>query len=643
MDSEATSNVLGMRWDLGEARPLHGSATVRPARLDSEADLTALAEIHPIPPSVDGGNVVADVSRSAGVTDQHLLEVLDVGMTGTPAQLYVVTEMWDDVLEPGAVGEAALREVALREVAAAAASALSALHEADRLHGCLHRASLRRVCDVWKLAPAGLADVQQTDVAPYRPPGLHVMEPPSAAADLWNLGIVLHELANGRLLRPGEQPEVADAPVIHHLVGRLLQKDPKTRPSADDVLGILDRTPVGALPTEPAAATVRTTMNDVGVPEAPPRPPASDRGDRRDLGAATSAHESASTEASATDPPFGLSKTVMAGAVAAVLVLVAAIAIAPLLSDDPIDPQGGSTAGGDTVGGTTAEVTERGTEGPLPTTDSSVTGVVELGALEVGDCVEVALDQGLFSTVERVACDAEHRAEVIAVADPPTAGDGADYPGRRSLSEFGDELCGASFVGYVGSSAFDTVLGHQAVVPTFGDWQSGDRQSVICLATRFDGGSLDRSVADGYQQFRIIDGSTTSVGKIIPGKCFNVESGDLSSTGKRQDVTVVGCLSLHRYEVFDVVELPIEESDETGLSPEPDRYQELADLSLEECALRWDELTPLAGAGPAEVRRIMPDVYDWQVGDRSYACVIAWENPIASSAVLNHNLDSDSG
>ncbi|MEM9891998.1 MAG: septum formation family protein [Actinomycetota bacterium] len=227
-----TGRVIG-RWGVDEGRPLHGAARLHGARpLGDDSGPERLLEVHPVDPA-EADAVVADIRRAAAITGTGLVTILDVGRTRIDETevVYVVTTRWDELLGP-----TAFDDDELVTLARSLARGLATLHRSGLTHGAIHRQAVRRIGGDWQLAPAGLGPVADLAAAPYRPPGLHVVEPPSSAADMWSLGVLVHELGAGYLLRPGETPRLPGLPRSEQLAQGLVVADPGHRLTADQVV-----------------------------------------------------------------------------------------------------------------------------------------------------------------------------------------------------------------------------------------------------------------------------------------------------------------------------------------------------------------------------------------------------------------------
>lgn len=626
-----SGNVIG-RWQLGPGVTLHGQATVHPARLIGATDGDdRLVELHPL---TDDGNeadaLVSAIRQASQISHPGLLTVLDVGSAVHEgrAVLYVVTARWDEGL-----GQGPRPDADLVTMTRSVAGGLAALHRAGINHGAIHRGALRFSGGTWQLAGAGLAPVLAAEIAPYRPPGLGVVEPVAAPADIWNLGVVLHEQAAGRLLRPGERPVLPHAPATESVLHGLLYLDPAGRPTADAVAkGVLTRSPA-----DHRAPDAHTTDRWPAAPV--PSPDSAEQG----------AGPSTLPEAVADSPAelVGSRPRIVILALGLVgLVAAAGLGFMAVRSDEPTGQSGDSIEAGietddtetsDQPTGDNDDASPAGRPGadeaeseePSPGAESGAVGPVAVADLAVGDCVIIDLGQGLFSEVDRTPCDDSHNAEVTALVE--SADTTGQYPGRGALLSDGSVLCSEAFVQYVGIGEYEGLLSSVALPPTFSDWDTERRRSTICLARPFDGSELTQSIAGRGQAFRLTSGSPVPVSKIFPSQCLAADSVD--AFGRQQVFTLVSCNNPHSYEALFLAPVPsFEELADTAMLTAAD-LQTLGADSQDFCDARSDELVlPPEFPAPMMVIPVIPDELDWQLGDRFLTCVGFWQEPVLGSA-----------
>jgi hypothetical protein len=117
---------------------------------------------------------------------------------------------------------------------------------------------------------------------------------------------------------------------------------------------------------------------------------------------------------------------------------------------------------------------------------------VPVAEVRVEDCVTPTVDEVMIESVEVVACDEPHMAEVFATfevgPDDVPAGENG-WPGSSELTFFAKDECQARFEGYVGESYWTSRYDLRVIVPSFSTWDVGDR-AVTCLVVDPDGGML---------------------------------------------------------------------------------------------------------------------------------------------------------
>lgn len=665
-----SERVIG-RWGVDLGRSLHGDARVHGARpLGDDTGPERLLEVHPVG-TADGDTVVDDVRRAASITGSGLLTILDVGRTRVEETevVYVATNAWTRTLDGTTFDDERLVNLA-RSLAAG----LDTLHRAGLTHGALHRHAVRHVDGDWRLAPAGLGPVTALVGAPYRPPGLHVVEPQSAAADLWSLGILLHELAAGYLLRPGETPRLPGFPATERLVGSLLVADPAGRLTAEQVAS-------GAVGQSATVHAPAPGANPAGIapPLAPHQPaPTPAPGPAPTPGAAPHATPApiptptpagsvagpgagAATLAAGSGPIGGSGSSsrlllLIAAGVVALIVVVGAVAVLTGGGDDDDTATTVDEADTDSVSTPTVDsaADDATTDDDAPTDDGSATaegetaeeaqadgtgaddelpspaGPIAVADLRPGDCLDVNLALGLGGTVDLVPCDQPHTAEVMSLADPEEDGD--EYPGRVALQGDALDTCLDTFGDYVGSNPFESLLSPVPVPPTFTEWDSGGRRQTVCLVNLFDGTDLTESVADRGSPYRLLEGQEVPYGKLPAGRCFATDG--IENVGKRQSVEAVSCNNAHLFEIISLEPLPLPEEDLARTTLDANVYVDIIEPASDICQTAWDELTAPPGLDEPVVAAFVPDEYDWQIGDRFMLCIAEWDSPVLASAVV---------
>ncbi len=620
------------RWICGAGTVLVATATVhRAAPLDGLAARPRLLELHPVGPGVDGPQVEATVRAIAGVFDPNLVTVVDVGLLdetapGTGRHLYVVTDNWEEVLASG------LRtEDDVRTIGAAAADGLAALHGAGLVHGAVSRRALRRTGSRWRLAGAGLGPLLGTEIAPYRAPGLGVVEPVGSAADVWSLGMVLHELATGRILRPGERPQLSASLELGEIIDQMVDASPGNRLVAGEAARQLRGGPAPSPRSGPSATGLGSLpAHGLGQPDidsgAPPT-------------AVTILTPPVPVGRAAAEPtgrPAARPGGLLVAAALAGLLVAAGLGYVGLRSLG----HGGGTATGSSAssdGSTSAGAspaapsTSETTSGPA----AGAPGPVALTDLAVGDCGRFGLGLVIIDQGERLPCDEDHEAEVIAIDTRAEAELGDAYPGRQVLLDRGQDLCDQAYDQYVGGQIVISQLAADVIVPTFAEWQGLIRRSIICVVHRYDGGDLDGSVAGAERRFRITNGDPAPLGRLAGILCFDPANG-VAAAGKRQLVVARACQALHRSELYTFGDLPPELFDPPPAAVDAEVLQDWLDSVQGTCEQAWDELQKPAAVPAPAIQAVVPEDYDWQLGDRSYLCVASWdETRVGSVAQFN--------
>lgn len=133
---------------------------------------------------------------------------------------------------------------------------------------------------------------------------------------------------------------------------------------------------------------------------------------------------------------------------------------------------------------------------------SATAGVVAAGALlavagcssvpsaEVGECVDVEMEDGLVAGFDVKDCDEEHDAEAFYVAELPEG----DYPGSAAFQQVAVDECLPAFEEYTGAAyGVDPDLDIQWVEPTRDSWDNNDR-NLTCFVVQADGSTSTGSV-----------------------------------------------------------------------------------------------------------------------------------------------------
>jgi len=107
-------------------------------------------------------------------------------------------------------------------------------------------------------------------------------------------------------------------------------------------------------------------------------------------------------------------------------------------------------------------------------------GTVDVLSLRVGDCVQLPTDS-TFDTAKlpAVPCSQLHDGEVYVVGSLGLTG---TYPGEAVVTKAAQEVCGAAFEPFVGTSYDQSSIDVTYLFPRQREWQLGDR-GVTCILT----------------------------------------------------------------------------------------------------------------------------------------------------------------
>lgn len=174
---------------------------------------------------------------------------------------------------------------------------------------------------------------------------------------------------------------------------------------------------------------------------------------------------------------------IVGGVVVALLVVVAGLVV--LLSGDDggddDDVAGGSTTtttqGGVTT--TTLEEDPTTTSSTTSTTTGGSTGttLLDVFALEAGDCYLDPETEGGLQELPGVPCSEPHDKEVFHVH----VIDATDRPSDQEMVTLVEEECYPAFASYVGVGYYSSALYIDRLVPSENSWANGDRELVCIL------------------------------------------------------------------------------------------------------------------------------------------------------------------
>lgn len=316
-------------------------------------------------------------------------------------------------------------------------------------------------------------------------------------------------------------------------------------------------------------------------------------------------------------PPSGAgSRAVWALAAVPIVALVLAggwFAFRQLGTDDPgpVDPvaaPGGDEPAGDEPAG----------EG----TDEAV-GEVPFEDLAQGDCFDAPIDSSIFFTVDVVPCDEPHTAEVTGLLQHPDAG--GTYPGLEELWAYAVPLCASVFQTYVGADQLATELGSSSLAPIFEKWTDEQIYNIWCIASRVDGEPQSGSVAGaGDDPAVALDpGDVNTVARMPFAACFGPIDPDAefavgNVAGRSQLVIQQDCASPHRGQIVGGATLG-------GGAETPYVFETVLGDGVQRCRTAFADAFGIEG--PEGLNAIIPDVNEWQAGDRLVTCAVLWVEP----------------
>jgi hypothetical protein len=116
------------------------------------------------------------------------------------------------------------------------------------------------------------------------------------------------------------------------------------------------------------------------------------------------------------------------------------------------------------------------------------------GELKVGDCFDTTQATEV-KDVQHHPCTERHNAEVVLVTTHPSI-KGAPYPSEADVQTYGDNVCTAAVVSYVGANARLDRLNYGIFYPAVKDWNDGDR-GIVCYALNIDMSPMTSSLKAG--------------------------------------------------------------------------------------------------------------------------------------------------
>lgn len=233
--------------------------------------------------------------------------------------------------------------------------------------------------------------------------------------------------------------------------------------------------------------------------------------------------------------------------------------------------------------------------------------------LQEGDCFDAPLrEPDAGQDVEGVAvvdCARPHFAEVYEVLTL----DEGPYPGRDEVGEVAQQQCHAAFEPFVGEPFEDSaVLWFNALPPTEGSWEAGDRDVVCYVYDLVNGQIVGPAPAWAReQQAAAADfGGGYEVDFLEVGDCFDDPAG--RPAAGEPAVDTLPCGEPHDNEVFEVLDLP--DGDWPGRA-------RLEQLVAERCGPAFErEVGP--DRGDLAWFPFQPDAGTWARGDRRVVCAL---------------------
>jgi hypothetical protein len=116
-----------------------------------------------------------------------------------------------------------------------------------------------------------------------------------------------------------------------------------------------------------------------------------------------------------------------------------------------------------------------------------------LADVKEGECFTGELDD-----VTVVDCGQPHQRELYALAPPPDALAGGDFPGQEALTTELGNICSVSFVEFFGASvevAQTNGIDIFPVVPSEPQWNDGEKDG-ICLTGKTDNSAFSGTIKD---------------------------------------------------------------------------------------------------------------------------------------------------
>ena len=232
---------------------------------------------------------IARWDQAAKLAHPHLLRVFQTGRCelGGARMLYAVMECADEDLSQ-VVPVRSLTAVEAGEMLRPTLEALAYLHGNGLVHGHIKPSNIMAVGEHLKISSDGICVARNPAIGRGRPTAYDAPEVgtrgPSAAGDVWSLGVTLVEVLTQRLpeweFKGQEEPRLPRMPApFADIAKQCLRRDPQQRCSLEDIAARLDpdaaplgkQQPVAAKAVAPAPAPMRAAEPP---PPAPPKPAA---------------------------------------------------------------------------------------------------------------------------------------------------------------------------------------------------------------------------------------------------------------------------------------------------------------------------------------------------------------------------------
>ena len=259
--------VIGGRWRIDQYLASGGFGQVYSATDVSTASIGAVA----VKVLLEGASTaerqsfLSEAVHMSALRHPNLVSHIDSGMLAEDeGAVFLVIDLCDESLREYCDRQTSgtIRPERLDGLVGHVGAGLDYLHRSGRVHRDLKPGNILRAADRWKLADFGLVrDLSQSGVyhlqslvgSPrYMAPEFFSDGMVGPAADIWAVGIIVHEVMTGQTVYSGEGPAYIHnvtsvgptispnlPPAAADLVRRCLATDPAQRPSADQLAPIL--------------------------------------------------------------------------------------------------------------------------------------------------------------------------------------------------------------------------------------------------------------------------------------------------------------------------------------------------------------------------------------------------------------------